>query len=192
MLIPLSIGKPMLILEPEINMPANSEVEENIEVCERATTWASVFIFLILYGTAIFICIHFGLLASISRSYDGPGAGTILLILIPGGASLFFIAVGIGTLWKNSLRYTLKGNLIEVESGIIFKTITSISFDRITDISRKQGPLQKLCSIYSINLETAGQSNRMRPEGRLDGIDSSNIEILEKLKKRYLNCKASR
>ncbi len=66
---------------------------------------------------------------------------------------------------------TLTEQTVEVKRGVVFRTQTSIPLDRVTDVSVNQGPLMRFFDIYSITVESAGQTQLQGSANMLGVID---------------------
>lgn len=60
-------------------------------------------------------------------------------------------------LYKN-FQFKIENHHFIVQQGVLKKTNTSISFDRIQNINFKQNIIQQLINVYQVNIETAGSN----------------------------------
>lgn len=88
------------------------------------------------------------------------------------GLSLLWIipALILVPLYYNSIKYVLKKDEIIIHKGIINKTVKHIPFRTITNVSSRYGPYDAVLGIGTIEIETAGKSGQMAPEGKIEGI----------------------
>jgi putative membrane protein len=70
---------------------------------------------------------------------------------------LIFILIRAYLLFKN-FQFKVDENQFVLKQGILQKTNTSISFDRIQNINFKQNIIQQLINVYEVNIETAGSN----------------------------------
>lgn len=69
----------------------------------------------------------------------------------------------------SALKYWLDGSTLRIDEGVVILKRKSIPLDRITDVVMIQGPIMRLCGIWSLQIQTAG-SNQQGPEGALHGV----------------------
>ncbi|MDH5403057.1 MAG: PH domain-containing protein [Candidatus Heimdallarchaeota archaeon] len=81
-------------------------------------------------------------------------------------------------LYYKTIRYEIKENEIHVFRGLITKSHKIVPFRTITNMDLKRGILDRLFSIGSIEIQTAGSGSAFLPEERLDGILLADIEPL--------------
>ena len=67
-------------------------------------------------------------------------------------------------------RYTLGKDELIVESGVFIRRRARIPFSRIQDVTRTQGPIERMYGVSTLLVQTAGFSGQMGPEGKLRGI----------------------
>jgi membrane protein YdbS with pleckstrin-like domain len=85
-----------------------------------------------------------------------------------------------------SLKYELTKDEIIVSGGVWWKVVKNIPYHKITNIKQMQGPLERVWSLGSIALQTAGQGQTSAPEGKLNGLkdfEKVKNEILKHVKK---------
>ena len=68
-----------------------------------------------------------------------------------------------------ALIYTLDGTTIRIDQGVYFLKRKAIPLDRVTDIVATQGPLMRSCSLWRLDIQTAG-SGQQCAEGYLFGL----------------------
>jgi len=73
-------------------------------------------------------------------------------------------------LFFKTIKYTLKGDHIEINKGVWWQQNKTIPFSKITDVKTIQGPLQRYFTIGSLYLQTAGTGAQNTAEGRLIGL----------------------
>ncbi len=69
-----------------------------------------------------------------------------------------------------NLGYTLGRDELIVESGVFIQRRAKIPFSRIQDVTRTQGPIERMFGVSTLLVQTAGQSGPTGPEGKLRGI----------------------
>jgi len=82
---------------------------------------------------------------------------TILYIYLGFAVFLLLIFVRAYLLFKN-FQFKVIDNQFILKQGILKKTNTSISFDRIQNINFKQNLVQQALDVYQVNIETAGSN----------------------------------
>jgi len=60
--------------------------------------------------------------------------------------------------WVNALRYRLEGDILRVDSGVLFLQRKSIPLERITDVALVQGLLLRHFGIWRMRIQTAGSA----------------------------------
>jgi putative membrane protein len=73
------------------------------------------------------------------------------------GFVFIFILVRAYLLFKN-FQFKIENNHFVLKQGILKKTNTSISFDRIQNINFKQNIIQQIIDVHEVNIETAGSN----------------------------------
>lgn len=68
-----------------------------------------------------------------------------------------------------ALKVWLDQTTLRIDEGILTLKRKSIPLDRITDVMLVQGIGMRLCGIWSLQVQTAGSSEKV-PEGTLHGI----------------------
>jgi membrane protein YdbS with pleckstrin-like domain len=106
----------------------------------------------------------------------------VLLVLIPGwGLTYLAIYLLVNALWLvptvallppyfRSIEYELGEEEIVVRRGIITKSETTVPYRTVTNIATKRGPLDRLLSLGSLQIHTAGFSQNASPEATLSGL----------------------
>ena len=74
----------------------------------------------------------------------------------------------IAALHANSLKYWIDGTTLRINEGIVVRRFKSIPLDRVTDIQMVQGPVMRVCGIWSLQVQTAGGAQQA-PEGTIWG-----------------------
>jgi len=82
---------------------------------------------------------------------------TLTYIYLGVGALLFFFLVRAYLIYQN-FQYKIADHQFILKQGILKKTNTSISFDRIQNINFKQNLVQQAIDVYQVNIETAGSN----------------------------------
>ena len=83
-------------------------------------------------------------------------------------STFFYIYLGLGFLFLfflirafliyENFQFKVQDNHFILKQGILNKTNTSISFDRIQNINFKQNIIQQLINVHEVNIETAGSN----------------------------------
>ncbi len=74
----------------------------------------------------------------------------------------------VAPLHVKSLEYWIDGTTLRINQGIFIRRFKSIPLDRVTDIQMVQGPLMRVCGIWSLQVQTAGGAQHT-PEGTIWG-----------------------
>ncbi len=114
----------------------------------------------------VFLCILpfilFGLL---------PEAGWLYVVIFLAANALWMvIALVLIPPYYRSIRYTLGEEEIIVHKGILTKTVQTVPYRTVTNISLHRGPLDRWLGLGSISVETAGRSQEQGPEIKLSGL----------------------
>jgi len=84
----------------------------------------------------------------------------------------------------NAISYIIKDDCIEARSGVVFKRVTSVPYQKITNIDITQDPLERMFSIGTVHVQTAGMGTYIS-EMLLCGIGNTEElknTLLEKVK----------
>ena len=142
----------MNFTNPQISidqLPSTATLE--YEPLEKSFEWysmTSTLISILLLEIGLLCAIYF--IADESRQYLIFFVFIAVLILLP----LIFFA-------KLSYKYegyAVRQRDITYKSGIFFKVITTLPYNRIQHMEISQGPLEKLFKLYTLSLFTAGGS----------------------------------
>ena len=82
---------------------------------------------------------------------------TLLYIYLGVAVMLIFFFIRAYLIFKN-FQFKIENHHFILKKGIIKKTNTSISFDRIQNINFKQNIIQQIINVHEVNIETAGSS----------------------------------
>ena len=79
-------------------------------------------------------------------------------------------------------KYSLEGNSLKVEWGVIFRHSVVIPYDKIQNINIEEPPLYRTFSLAKVLVETAGQTKgiMLPSEGVLPGVEK---EVAERIRK---------
>lgn len=69
-----------------------------------------------------------------------------------------------------ALRYWVEGSTLRIDQGVFFLKRQAIPLVRVTDFTLVQGPLQRWCGIWGLQVQTAGMGGQARPEATLLGL----------------------
>jgi len=83
---------------------------------------------------------------------------------------LYILSFLISILYYKTINYEIMDTEITITKGLIVRTKTVIPFRTITNLVIKQGPIDFLLGISSVIIQTAGESAKAEPEGKLVGI----------------------
>ncbi len=93
---------------------------------------------------------------------DGVLTGIILLLIF---LSCFLLAK-----YYKTIKYEILDTEITITKGLFVKTRTIIPFRTITNLVIKQGPIDLLLGISEVIIQTAGESAKAEPEGKIVGM----------------------
>lgn len=79
----------------------------------------------------------------------------LLYVLLGLGFVLIFLLVRAYLIYRN-YQFKIEGDYFILKQGILSKSNTSISFDRIQNINFKQNLIQQAINVYGVSIETAG------------------------------------
>lgn len=82
---------------------------------------------------------------------------TLIYVYLGVGLLLFFFLTRAYLVYQN-FQFKIDNNHFVLKQGILKKTNTSISFDRIQNINFKQNIIQQLINVHEVNIETAGSN----------------------------------
>lgn len=115
--------------------------------------------------------------------FISPVAFLIALIIT---ALLVWFSAWFALRWINTVRYTITDTEVRMQHGIIIKRFKVIPFRTITNLEVSADPFDRRYGIYSVIMETAGNSAQgMGPEGAFRGmVDGDEIRetILERVR----------
>lgn len=114
-----------------------------------------------------------------SAGTDAFGSRTVLSIL---GALILFLLLssGFGLLSWRRFTYRVEAGELRIEQGIINRKRRYIPLERVQTVDLSQGILQRLFTIVSVRVETAGGGGR-EPEVSLPGIARDDAELLRQI-----------
>lgn len=81
--------------------------------------------------------------------------GVISILLLPLIVPIVLVA---SKAYLKALSVELFERKLSVKKGVFVKVEKSVPLEKITDISMVQGPLMRAFNLYTLNVETAGQS----------------------------------
>lgn len=104
---------------------------------------------------------------------DAGGAGGVLIGAV--------VAALVNALWLapalllippyyRSLRYEIHDDEVIVHAGIITRSVKHVPFRTVTNLKVKQGPLDRVFGIGTLDIQTAGQSGQTSAEESLAGL----------------------
>lgn len=102
------------------------------------------------------LLVEAGLIAAIY--FIAKGSQDYLIVMIVVAFILLFVLVFFAKLSYKYEGYAVRQRDITYKSGIFFKTITTLPYTRIQHMEISQGPLEKLFSLHSLSIFTAGGS----------------------------------
>lgn len=84
----------------------------------------------------------------------------------------------------SNFRYQLKDNQVRLKKGVIYRAESVVPFVRIQHVSTRQGPLERLLGLSTLQIYTAGSRSA---EIRVPGLSKTRAEELrEQLKDRAI------
>ncbi len=83
---------------------------------------------------------------------------------------VFIVSIFTAKKYLESISYEILDTEIMISKGLVVKTKTIIPFRTITNLVIKQGPIDLLLGISTLIIQTAGESVKSIPEGKLIGI----------------------
>ena len=95
-------------------------------------------------------------------------------------SSFLLLSYYLAKLRFKNFKYSFKQSYIDEMSGIFVKNHTIIPYEQIEKINVHQNFIQRVMKIYSVKIQTAGNSGTMRPEGLLPGLSIEEVENVKK------------
>lgn len=105
-----------------------------------------------------------------SLSGEGEGARIYALIVTVMDVLWLIPALIVVAPYYRSLRYEIHEDEVIVYAGIITKSVKHVPFRTVTNIEIKRGPVDRLFSIGTLNIQTAGMSGQSGVEEKLVGL----------------------
>lgn len=99
---------------------------------------------------------------------DGDPASPSILVALGILVAAIIAALIVAPWYVESLDYWIEGTTLRINQGIVVRKSKSIPLDRVSDIELVQGPLMRMCGIWSLRIQTAG-STQQSPEGTIWG-----------------------
>jgi putative membrane protein len=114
---------------------------------------------LVIYGNLLnkFLRISWILLFIIFKDFSTFTSQKLNYIYLGIACVLLFIFIRAFLSFKN-FQFKIENNHFILKQGILKKTNTSISFDRIQNINFKQNIIQQIINVHEVNIETAGSN----------------------------------
>jgi membrane protein YdbS with pleckstrin-like domain len=131
--------------------------------------------------------IHYSLLALLMVFWLLPGElfttlfGNLLLLAVLAVGFIFLISGVWALLYNASYAYDLTDAGFQVRSGVLFKKLTTIPYDRIQNVDVYQGPLLTMFGLRELRIQTAGSvvaSKWNQSEGTVTGLSPETTERL--------------
>lgn len=112
---------------------------------------------LVIYGNLLYKLLKgtWFLLFLFIKDFSKMSEMTLVYIYIGIAVVLLLFLLRAFLLYKN-FQFKITDNHFVLKQGILKKTNTSISFDRIQNINFKQNIIQQLIQVYEVSIETAG------------------------------------
>ena len=142
------------------------------EIKKKWYFWtAIIYLFSILCPIIILVSIYDFNFLNILHSSDSAlrnlvNNGVITIIIIV----LFILTCLLLALYYKTIRYEILDTEITITKGLLIKTRAVIPFRTITNLVIKQGPIELLLGISRMIIQTAGESAKAEPEGKIIGI----------------------
>jgi len=85
-------------------------------------------------------------------------------------------------------RYEVGSKVLKIESGVIWRKIVSIPYERIQNVEIRRGPIARILGLSEIQVQTAGYSGKGLAEGKIPGVlkeeaEKLKEELIERVKK---------
>jgi len=123
------------------------DIEQNEQVIyEGRPSWRSILSFYIMGLILVAIAAAIALLVSGGGLAAAVGAGVFVLLLI------------IGWLKRISTRYAITDRRLRIQRGIVARNVEEARLERVQNVSVKQGVLQRILQVGTVDFDTA--SNR--------------------------------
>lgn len=128
---------------------------------------------LILLTISVLVFIAASIIHLIIYLSDGdPGAPPILwLVSVCSVLIMWIVSCPIIKLWIKYLSYTIRGDRVTIQKGIITKTQQNIPYRSVTDFILQRSLYDRFLGIGSIKIQTAGQTQSPSGyEGNIAGL----------------------
>ena len=128
---------------------------------------------LILLTISVFVFITVSIIHLIIYLAEGnPDAPLILwLVSVSSVLIMWIVSYPIIKLWIKNLSYTIRGDRVTIQKGILTKTQQNIPYRSVTDFILQRSLYDRLLGIGSIKIQTAGQTQSPSGyEGNIAGL----------------------
>ena len=128
---------------------------------------------LILLTISVFVFVTVSIIHLIIYLTDGePGVPLILWLVSVGSVLIMWIvSYPIIKLWIKNLSYTIRGDRVTIQKGILTKTQQNIPYRSVTDFILQRSLYDRFLGIGSIKIQTAGQTQSPSGyEGNIAGL----------------------
>ncbi len=112
----------------------------------------------------VFPLVPLAMLPAVDLNVRDPGVLAVSAV----GLLIVICSLVAASLHVRALEYWIEGTTLRINEGILVRKLKSIPLDRVTDLELTQGPLMRLCGIWSLQVQTAGRMQQT-PEGIIWG-----------------------
>jgi membrane protein YdbS with pleckstrin-like domain len=130
------------------------------------TMWQVI---LVIWFFVLYVPIQFGLFVVnvVVPEKDVWGSMfTITMIEVPIAVFCFFWL----PYYFKSLKYTISDDFMRIQSGVIWKRLITIPYEKVQNVEVHQGPLERNFALGKVLIHTAGFSGQTTAEGIIKGI----------------------
>lgn len=134
----------------------------------------------VIFNITTFIIINTGF----QETLGWPSTGYSFVFVYTTTVFFLFIVLAIWYtgIYYNSILFEIAEDEVHVNKGVITKTRKIVPYRTITNVEIKQGPYDRILSLGTIELQTAGfSSNKRGPEERIDGLPSHELKTIQTL-----------
>ncbi|NHJ46746.1 MAG: PH domain-containing protein [Asgard group archaeon] len=126
------------------------------------TIWCPIIILVSIFDFNFLNVLHSSRASLRILANNGVVTGIILVLML----STFFLLAS----YYKTIKYEILDTEITISKGLLVKTRAVIPFRTITNLVIKQGPIELLFGISHIIIQTAGESAKAEPEGKIIGL----------------------
>ncbi len=126
----------------------------------------------IVAGLVFLSGILLGLLISFDRSAGIGGGMLAILITTALDAAWWLPAMLLTGPYYNSLSYEIQDDEVIMRVGVVTKSVKHVPYRTVTNITVKQGILDRVFGLGTLNIQTAGMSGTTGAEESLEGLEN--------------------